>query len=201
MNKLTQGIGYLLALLIPSTATAHSFGAGTDQFASFVEGASVVLFDQVTLFAALSLGLIIALWQRQGVIVAIPLFVAGLLLGFLLAPSAQPWVIVGTTVTGAVTATLAASLNQQIKVMVLVMALLTGLFCQFVSLLGHTWLELSAAIYIGVSFGALLPVMMGAAVGEVMLEKLPSAFAHIAVRVAASWLAAIQIMMLAFFTR
>jgi hypothetical protein len=70
-----------------------------------------------------------------------------------------------------------------------------------VSLEGHVWMELSSAIYVGVTLGAILPVMLGAATGELLLEKLPASFSRIAVRVACSWLAAIQIMMLAFFSR
>ena len=191
----------LTIVLLPSRAVAHSFGAGTDQFASFVEGASVVIFDQVSLFATLSLGLMIALWKHRGVVQALPLFIAGLALGFLLAPSVTTWVIMGATVVGAITATLGASLNQQHKPLTLILALFTGLMVQMVSLEGHIWLELSASIYVGVTLGAVLPVMLGAATGELLLEKLPAAFSRITVRVACSWLAAIQIMMLAFFSR
>ena len=191
----------LSLILLPSQAVAHSFGAGTDQFASFVEGASVVIFDQVSLFATLSLGLMIALWRNRGVVQALPLFVAGLVLGFLLAPSVTTWVIMGATVVGAITATLGASLNQQFKPLTLILALFTGLLVQMVSLEGHVWMELSVSIYVGVTLGAILPVMLGAATGELLLEKLPAALSRIAVRVACSWLAAIPIMMLAFFSR
>ena len=202
MTNLTRSaLLFLTSVLLPSQAAAHSFGAGTDQFASFVEGASVVIFDQVSLFATLSLGLMIALWKNRGVIQALPLFIAGLALGFLLAPSVTTWVIMGATVIGAITATIGASLNQQYKPLTLILALFTGLLVQMVSLEGHVWMELSSAIYVGVTLGAILPVMLGAATGELLLEKLPASFSRIAVRVACSWLAAIQIMMLAFFSR
>jgi hypothetical protein len=202
MKNLTRSaLLFLTSVLLPSQAAAHSFGAGTDQFASFVEGASVVIFDQVSLFATLSLGLMIALWKNRGVIQALPLFIAGLALGFLLAPSVTTWVIMGATVIGAITATIGASLNQQYKPLTLILALFTGLIVQMVSLEGHVWMELSSAIYVGVTLGAILPVMLGAATGELLLEKLPASFSRIAVRVACSWLAAIQIMMLAFFSR
>jgi hypothetical protein len=202
MTNLTRSaLLFLTSVLLPSQAAAHSFGAGTDQFASFVEGASVVIFDQVSLFATLSLGLMIALWKNRGVIQALPFFIAGLALGFLLAPSVTTWVIMGATVVGAITATIGASLNQQYKPLTLILALFTGLLVQMVSLEGHVWMELSSAIYVGVTLGAILPVMLGAATGELLLEKLPASFSRIAVRVACSWLAAIQIMMLAFFSR
>lgn len=202
MFYLKRFIPALLALLlVPSQAFSHSFGAGTDQFASFVEGASVVIFDQVSLFATLSLGLMIALWKNRGVIQALPLFIAGLALGFLLAPSVGTWVIMGATVVGAISATLGASLNLQFKPLTMIIALFTGLLVQMVSLEGHVWMELSVSIYVGVTLGALLPVMLGAATGELLLERLPAAFSRIAVRVICSWLAAIQIMMLAFFSR
>jgi hypothetical protein len=200
-NLSRSALLFLTSVLLPSQAAAHSFGAGTDQFASFVEGASVVNFDQVSLFATLSLGLMIALWKNRGVIQALPLFIAGLALGFLLAPSVTTWVIMGATVVGAITATIGASLNQQYKPLTLILALFTGLLVQMVSLEGHVWMELSSAIYVGVTLGAILPVMLGAATGELLLEKLPASFSRIAVRVACSWLAAIQIMMLAFFSR
>jgi hypothetical protein len=200
-NLSRSALLFLTSVLLPSQAAAHSFGAGTDQFASFVEGASVVIFDQVSLFATLSLGLMIALWKNRGVIQALPLFIAALALGFLLAPSVTTWVIMGATVVGAITATIGASLNQQYKPLTLILALFTGLLVQMVSLEGHVWMELSSAIYVGVTLGAILPVMLGAATGELLLEKLPASFSRIAVRVACSWLAAIQIMMLAFFSR
>lgn len=200
-NLSRSALLFLTSVLLPSQAAAHSFGAGTDQFASFVEGASVVIFDQVSLFATLSLGLMIALWKNRGVIQALPLLIAGLALGFLLAPSVTTWVIMGATVVGAITATIGASLNQQYKPLTLILALFTGLLVQMVSLEGHVWMELSSAIYVGVTLGAILPVMLGAATGELLLEKLPASFSRIAVRVACSWLAAIQIMMLAFFSR
>ena len=200
-NLSRSALLFLTSVLLPSQAAAHSFGAGTDQFASFVEGASVVIFDQVSLFATLPLGLMIALWKNRGVIQALPLFIAGLALGFLLAPSVTTWVIMGATVVGAITATIGASLNQQYKPLTLILALFTGLLVQMVSLEGHVWMELSSAIYVGVTLGAILPVMLGAATGELLLEKLPASFSRIAVRVACSWLAAIQIMMLAFFSR
>jgi len=200
-NLSRSALLFLTSVLLPSQAAAHSFGAGTDQFASFVEGASVVIFDQVSLFATLSLGLMIALWKNRGVIQALPLLIAGLALGFLLAPSVTTWVIMGGTVVGAITATIGASLNQQYKPLTLILALFTGLLVQMVSLEGHVWMELSSAIYVGVTLGAILPVMLGAATGELLLEKLPASFSRIAVRVACSWLAAIQIMMLAFFSR
>jgi hypothetical protein len=200
-NLSRSALLFLTSVLLPSQAAAHSFGAGTDQFASFVEGASVVIFDQVSLFATLSLGLMIALWKNRGVIQALPLLIAGLALGFLLAPSVTIWVIMGATVVGAITATIGASLNQQYKPLTLILALFTGLLVQMVSLEGHVWMELSSAIYVGVTLGAILPVMLGAATGELLLEKLPASFSRIAVRVACSWLAAIQIMMLAFFSR
>jgi len=202
MLNLSRSTLFLLtSVMLPSQAAAHSFGAGTDQFASFVEGASVVIFDQVSLFATLSLGLMISLWKNRGVVQALPLFIAGLALGFLLAPSVTNWVIMGATVVGAITATLGASLNQQFKPLTMILALFTGLLVQMVSLEGHVWMELSISIYVGVTLGTILPVMLGAASGELLLEKLPAAFSRIAVRVACSWLAAIQIMMLAFFSR
>lgn len=188
-----------LLTLASFSSHAHSFGAGTDAFQAFVEGARVMLFEPITLFAGLSAGLMITLWRSGGMLVAWPPLIVATLVGFLAATLAPDWAKMALIVVGTLTATLAAVLQSHKQAAVMLLVVLTGVLSLFVALEGHTWMELSAAIYVGLILGAQFSVVIGAALAQMLLEKFgTAAWSRIAIRVAASWLAAMQILILAF---
>ncbi|WP_432690304.1 hypothetical protein [Pseudooceanicola sp. C21-150M6] len=181
-----------------TAANAHSFGAGTDTFQAFIDGSNAVLFSPVSLLPCLSLGLLLSLWTAEGMVKVWPILIAGHLAGFVLAPKVGAWVIPTLVLAGAVTATFAALLPRHTRMETMVLAAGLALLTMLVSLEGHGWLELAAPIYIGIFCAASFGVAAGAGLARLALERLPLAWVRIGLRVVASWLAAIQMLMAAF---
>jgi hypothetical protein len=186
------------ALLLAGTqAGAHSFGTGTDAFEAFVEGTSAVLFSPLTLLPCLSLGLLLTLWQAEGMLRAWPALFAAHVAGFVLAPGVGAWVGPAMIVLGAAVAILAALLPRHTRPEAVALALAVGAGTMLLSLEGHGWLELSLPIHLGIFVGASFAVTAGAGIGRVALEQLPAPWSRTGLRIAASWLAAIQLLMAA----
>lgn len=184
--------------LFATAANAHSFGAGTDAFEAFVEGSTAVLFSPVSLVPCLSLGVLLTLWQIEGMVKAWPVLIGAHIVGFLLAPLVGGWVIPALVIAGALTATGAALLPRHVPLEATAFAGLIGLLTMLVSLEGHDWLELAAPIYIGIFAAASFGVAAGAGLARLALENLPASWVRIGLRIAASWLAAVQVLMAAF---
>ena len=182
-------------ILTAGAANAHSFGAGTDAFETLVEGANVVLFSPVSLLPCLSLGVLLTLWQVDGMVRAWPLLACAHVAGFLLAPMAGGWAGPSIVIGGAGVATLAALLPRHNRAETFCAAIGVGLFTMLASLEGHGWLELAAATYAGIFAAASLA---GAGLSRLAVERLPYPGTRIGLRIAASWLAAAQILMAAF---
>lgn len=180
------------------TAAAHSFGTGTDAFEAFVEGSNAVLFSPVSLLPCLSLGILLTLWQVDGMVKAWPVILIAHVVGFVLAPMVGQWVIPALVLIGVITATLAALLPRHVKPEAVGLAGIVALFTMLVSLEGHAWLELAVPIYVGIFAAASFAVAAGAGIARVAVEKVPRPWMRIALRVAASWLAAMQVLLAAF---
>ena len=194
-----SGAALAAALLLAAPpAHAHSFGTGADAFTAFVEGSGTVLFSPVTLLPCLSLGLLLSLWQVEGMLKAWPLLILGHIAGFLLAPAVGPWVIPAQVALGTGAATLAALLPRHVRAEAFVLTLATGLLTMSVSLEGHAWFELPLTIYLGIFAAASFAVAAGAGLARLAVENIRSTWAWVGLRVAGSWLAAIQLLMLAF---
>ncbi|MEY3037665.1 MAG: hypothetical protein RL143_232 [Pseudomonadota bacterium] len=186
-------------LLLSTNAEAHSFGAGTDLFASFIEGAKVILFEPITLFACLSLGLLLTLWRANGLLIALPYLIGATIFGFLSATFAPAWTITALLIIGTINSALAALVRNNSQIVVITISIATGFLCQFVALEGHAWMELSAAIYLGLIIGTYFCVVAASGLSQVLLERFNNAqWSRITLRVVASWLAAMQILMFAF---
>lgn len=197
-SKISRAVLVAALVFSANTASAHSFGAGTDAFASFVEGSNAVLFSPVSLLPCLSLGLLLTLWQLEGMVKAWPVILVAHVVGFLLAPMIESWVIPTLVLIGAVTATLGALLPRHIRAEALVIAGIVALFTMLVSLEGHAWLELTVPIYVGIFAAASFTIAAGAGLARLALENFPAPWMRIGLRVAASWLAAVQVLMAAF---
>lgn len=190
--------GSVALLLSTLPATAHTFGTGTDAFEAFVEGSNAVLFSPYSLLPCLSLGLLLTLWHEEGMVKAWPILLIAHVAGFLLAPTAGTWVIPALVMIGTATATLAALRTNHNRIEALALAGIVGFFTLLVSLEGHSWLELSLPIYIGIFAAASFGVAAGAGIARLILEHIPYPWVRIGLRVAASWLAAMQVLMVAF---
>jgi len=179
-------------------AQAHSFGTGTDAFEAFVEGSNAVLFSLFSLLPCLSLGVLLTLWQLEGMIKVWPLLIATHVVGFLLAPLVGTWVIPTLVIAGAITATLAALLPRHTRPEAMALTGIIGFLTMLVNLEGHAFLELTTPIYVGIFVASSFAVAAGAGIARIILERFSYDWVRIGLRIAASWLAAMQVMLLAF---
>ena len=187
------------ALVTSATrAGAHSFGAGTDAFEAFVEGSNAVLFSPYSLLPCLSLGVLLTLWRSDGMVKVWPVLIASHAAGFVLAPLVGVWVIPVLVAVGAATGTLAALLPRHSRWEAVTLGALVGGLTMLASLEGHGWLELTLPIYLGIFAAASFAVAAGAGIARVAIDNVPYPWVRIAVRIAASWLAAMQVLLLAF---
>lgn len=179
-------------------ARAHSFKTGADTVEAFFDGANAVLFSPMALLPSLALGMLLSLWQSEGLVKAWPALILGHVIGFLLAPMVGDWVIPAALALGALVAALSALLSRHYRGLALGLAFAVGLFTLLTGLEGHGWLELEAAIYLGILAAANVAVAIGAGLTRLALEQFPYAWVRIGLRAAASWLAAVQVLMMAF---
>ncbi|QJD71994.1 hypothetical protein [Marinobacterium sp. LSUCC0821] len=184
----------LLVLLWQPAALAHSFGAGTDAFVSFLNAVSIFVSDPILLLPSISLGILAAAYKTRGLVDIWPWLFGSHLVGFLTASLVGDWVNSILLVVGLAVATIAALVSKPAKILVISSGVITGVLTMLVSLQGHAWHELSMSVYVGLFAGASMGVVISSGIAEVALEKLPEKVSKIALRVAASWLAAIQLL-------
>ena len=189
------------AVLPAGRAHAHAFQSGADSYAQFLEGAGVVLRYPETLLPVLALGILLSLWDREGMVRAWPAFLAGQLGGLALAAVVGAWIASVNLAAGLVVATLGALLPRHVRAEALAAGLIIGLLVIAASLEGHGFLELPLFIHLGILFAANLAVACTAGAARFAMEQIEAAWMHILWRVAASWLAAILALFLAFTLR
>jgi len=193
---------YAAALfLIPQTAFAHAFMAGTGFYEAFIEGTTVVLFWPPTLAVLISIGILISLWRTQGLVEVWLLFIAGLALGIALSFIPFEGLANYTYGVALVTAIFAAFGVISKKSVIGLITFVSGLFIMSAALEGHPLGSLKIAIYAGLFFAANLGIAMSAGVVSITLEKFSANWVRIAWKVVASWLVAIIILQLAFEMR
>ncbi|SIN90286.1 hypothetical protein [Vannielia litorea] len=190
-----------LAALSAARGEAHAFKSGADQYAQFLEGTGVVLGYPALLLPGLALGILLGLWSREGLPRVWPFFLAGLAGGVGLAALVGPWVSPLLMGLGVLTACLAALLPRHTRAEAAALALLTGLLLTAAGLEGHGLFELGAFIHLGLFFGANLALAVPAGLVSMALDRHRAPWVRIGARVAASWIAAILMLMLAFALR
>lgn len=179
-------------------ASAHAFQSGADHYAQFLEGAAVILGYPETLLPLLALGILLSLWQEEGLLRAWPAFLIGLLVGVPLAAMVGTWITLAIAGTGLLTAILAAVLPRHVGAEVIAISLLLGLLTTAASLEGHGFLELPVFIHLGILFAANLVTASVAGVTRLSMERVTAPWMRILWRIASSWLAAILTLVLAF---
>ena len=199
--KIQTLIGFATACLWGSQASAHAFESGANLYAQFQEGTSVILSYPETLLPLMTLGILLSLWTIEGLIRAWPAFLIGLVTGFPFAALIGPWIVPVILAAGILTAALGAILNSHTKPAALGLSLVMGLLVSMVSLEGHGFLELPFFIYAGIFFGANLVLAISAGLTRFALEKVEAPWMRILCRVAASWIGAILMLVLAFTLR
>ncbi len=192
----------ILALAVGLCATqaeAHAFQSGAaDYYAQFVEGAGVILGNPETLLPLLSLGILLSLWQREGLLKAWPAFLVGQLAGIPIAAVVGTWVISAVLLAGLLAAVLSALLQRHGRAEALAISLGLGLLATAASLEGHGLFELPVFIYAGVVFAVNLVTACAAGIVRLGMEQVEASWMRILWRIAGSWIAAILMLLIAF---
>lgn len=189
---------FLAALAWTGRAEAHAFDTGADQYAQFIEGVGVILASPETLLPLCALGILISLWQPEGLLRIWPVFLIGQLAGIPIAAAVGPWIIPAVQGAGLIIAVSAALLQQHMRLIVTLTGVVLGILVMSASLEGHGFLELPVAIHLGIFFGINLAVACVAGLVRFALEQVPAYWMRILWRIAASWVAAILVLLFAF---
>lgn len=186
----------------PTAAKAHAFSTGKDAYGAFLEGAGVVLGAPGLILPVAALGIALALWRSEGLLDAWLLFLIGGLAGIALAPFAGAWAALMPIGVGLVVAVIAALVPpQRIGPAMPALAGLTGGAVALAALEGHGWGEVAVATRVGILFAANIGLASVAGAARVSLEGIAHPATRIAWRIAASWVAAILVLSLAFLMR
>jgi len=187
------------ALVVPGAARAHAFATGRDAYGNFLEGAGVALGSPGLLLPVLALAVMLGLWRREGLLKAWPHALAGSLIGLALAPLAGPWVATALLGIGLVLAALAALVPPgRIAPALPWLAALTAAIVLAAALEGHGFAEIPNATRVGLLFGVHFALSAGAGLVRYTRDRIAHPVTDIGWRVAASWLAAILVLYLAF---
>ncbi|WP_420406694.1 hypothetical protein [Hoeflea sp.] len=198
-ESFSRRVGLALGLaLLPVGARAHEFDLGGDAYDDFLAGGAAVLNDLPVLLALMSTGILVSLWDRQGLPRVWPAFMVSVIAGFGLAalmPVDPVPLLYGAAI---ITGLLAAAAVQGTRPIMAGIVSGAGLMTGWGILAGHGWGELPAGVYAGL-FALFNLVLAGtSAFASALLTRLPGRWTGIALRALASWLTAIAIMSLAF---
>lgn len=189
-------------LILPERAQAHAFSAGKDAYGAFLEGAGVILSTPSLILPLIALGVMVVLWRSEGLLSTWPLFLVGQAAGLALAPLFPPSVALAPLGIGLVLGTLCALVPiARIGPAIPILGALTGVTVMLAALEGHGWGELRVRIHVGLIFAANLAVAASAGLARIIVERWPGEITVIGLRIAASWVAAILVLYLAFAIR
>jgi hypothetical protein len=189
--------GLALALL-PVGARAHEFELGGDAYDDFLAGGAAVLNDLPVLLALMSTGILVSLWNRQGLPLVWPAFLVSVIGGFVLAgliPTDPVPLLYGAAIIAGLLAVAAVRGTRPVMAGIVFGA---GLMTGWGILAGHGLGELPPGVYAGLFALFNLVLAASAAFASALLTRLPGRWTGIALRALASWLTAIAIMSLAF---
>lgn len=192
-----------MAAALPATGVAaHEFTAGADQYASFVEGASVPLSWPPALVCLVALGILTGLWHRLG---ARPLFIGflpGIVLGIALSTFQPALADLAPHVAGLCVALLAASGLAPQRALGTAAGFVAGITVLLGALDEHPFGSLPVSIYVGICFATLLIAVATTALVRMSFDRWGEAkWLNIAWRTGASWCAAMLLLALAFELR
>lgn len=195
---MTRRAGPVLAgAILPTGAAAHAFDPGADPYRQIIEGAFAALSDPVLLFALLPLGLALGLWRSDGLAQLWPALAAGLVAGAAAAPLAGPAIVPAAHLAGLAVALLGAAALRWPSWLMAAAAASTGLVSGMAALEGHAVQDLPAPAVLGLLGGALLLGTIPAGLVSATRDATAAPWVTLAWRIAASWLAAIALMLAA----
>lgn len=186
-------------IFVPGAANAHAFSTGADAYGAFLEGAGVILGYPAQILPLATLAVALALWKTEGMVAAWPAFLIGQVIGMALAPLVGLWIALVPLAFGLVLGALSAIAPlERLGPAMPVFAGLTGAAVMAAALEGHSFTEIGVAIRLGLFVAANIATAALAGVVRVILERWDGQVARIGARIAASWLAAILMLYLAF---
>lgn len=191
------GPAFALAVLA-GPVHAHAFDAGADAYGQFAEGAAVMLTFPGIVLPLLALGILLSLWRENGLLSVWPVFLGAQVAGVFLAAMVGPGVAVVLIGLGVGVATAAALLPRVPDALAYGLAALAGVLATLTAFEGHGLFELPVFTHLGLLFGANLATALGAGVPNLAMARVEAAWMRIGWRVAASWIGAILMLMLAF---
>ena len=191
----------VLPLVLPRDAHAHDFGAGSDTYGVFLSGCTAVLAELPVMIALLSTGILVSLWDREGLPKVWPGFLAGVAGGMLLALAdvVDP---VGIAYGAAMALGLlaVAAVKPGIPLMLGIL-FIAGLLPIAALLAGHEIGTVPVAAYAGILATANFVLAASAGITAIMLERLPYGWVSVAFRALASWMVAIALISFTFLMR
>ena len=191
------GIAITGLILISSPADAHSFIGEGGAYDIFVEGAGVVFSDIRLILPLIAVGLMVALWQIDGLISVWPAMIVGNFIGIPLAIISTTAAYQIFTALGLIVAIIAAVKPDRLKPEILFVTFVISVGAMMCALQGHKFLELPLMIYLGIIFGTNLTLAMSANGAGLFLRSITSSWAKIIIRALASWVAAMSLLILA----
>lgn len=199
--RLAPGIALALGLA-PGAARAHAFDLSSSGYANFLDGAGVVLGSPGLLLPLLALAVALGLWRSEGLLTAWPWVLGATLSAQPLALLAGPWAALVPLALGLVNAALAALVPLgRIAPALVPLSVLTALAAMVSALEGHGWAEVPWSTRAGLLFGLHFALAATAGLVRLARDHIRHRATDIAWRVAASWLAAILVLYLAFLLR
>lgn len=186
------------ATIAAGPAFAHSFEAGADAYGRFVEGATVILVHPTILLPLVALGILLGLWDEGGLPTVWPVFLSGQLAGVAAASVSGPAVAVAFIGLGLATASAAALLPAVPRWLAFSLSGLVGAGALAASLEGQGLLILPIFTHLGLLFGVNLATAAAEGLARFAVLRVDAPWMRIGWRVAASWIAAILLLMLAF---
>jgi hypothetical protein len=185
-------------VILAGPVHAHAFDAGADAYGQFIEGAAVMLTFPGIVLPLLALGVLLSLWRDNGLPAVWPAFLMAQVVGVFLAAPVGPSVALIFMGLGIVVAAAAALLPSVPNAAALGLAALTGLFATLTAFEGHGLFELPVFTHLGIVFGANLATALAAGLSTLALTRVSAGWVRIGCRVAASWIGAILMLVLAF---
>lgn len=191
----------VLFALSPDQGDAHAFERTSGLYDQFNDGVIVALTTPSIVLCLLPLGILAGTARRVGLRGAWPWLLGGQAIGVLLAPIAPPQIAAVALALGLVTAVLAALKPGLRSPVPQAAAALTGGVSALAAFEGHALFELPLGVHAGLLLGANVAFAVVAAVASASLDRWPRDWLRVGWRIAASWLAAICALVLAFLLR
>lgn len=185
--------------LVPGVVAAHSFSSGLTPAGYLVEGALAVLAQPWLILPAAALGVALGLAGRRGLWRALGVLAVALGVGLAVSPYVVAQAIVAPPLGVGIVVAVVAALTPPGRVRAALpgLAALTGLTVGADALEGYYAVDMPPTLLIGILGAALGTVAAVAGLAILTRGRFPLPWVTILWRVAASWVAAIQLLYLA----